>query len=224
MNLFISLLFILLNGVFASNVNVIYLDYSEMIVEFSYKSVLYSYLLISGELLLLLFTFRLFFQKKKHNLLLSGVITIIFIIIMILDGILYPVGINILFSGSNLSIKYGIYAKLIFGGGFGLLLFIYLNLFPSKLEKFTSIQFSFIRYFLPPKRKSLLKKYEDAKKEINELRTILPICSKCKKIRTDEGYWEQLEEYLAKHNDVYFSHSYCPSCAKEIMDEIDKEK
>ena len=65
---------------------------------------------------------------------------------------------------------------------------------------------------------------EDAKKEINELRTILPICSKCKKIRTDEGYWEQLEEYLAKHNDVYFSHSYCPSCAKEIMDEIDKEK
>lgn len=42
------------------------------------------------------------------------------------------------------------------------------------------------------------------------------------KIRTDEGYWEQLEEYLAKYNDVQVSHSYCPECTKEIIKDIEK--
>ena len=112
-------------------------------------------------------------------------------------------------------------AKLVFGAGFGILFFIYLNLFPSKIQNFTENQIPFINYLLPPKRKSLLKKYQKAQEEITQLRDILPICSKCKKIRDDEGYWNQLEQYLAEKEEVYFSHSLCPECAKELLDELD---
>jgi hypothetical protein len=53
---------------------------------------------------------------------------------------------------------------------------------------------------------------EAALTEVRELRGILPICSHCKKIRNDQGYWNQLEEYFNRHTDVRFSHSICPAC------------
>jgi hypothetical protein len=51
--------------------------------------------------------------------------------------------------------------------------------------------------------------------EINTLTGILPICSFCKKIRDDKGYWEQVEVYINKHSEADFSHSICPKCMKE---------
>ncbi len=55
--------------------------------------------------------------------------------------------------------------------------------------------------------------------EVKTLRGILPICSFCKKIRDDEGYWDQVEVYLSQHTDVDFSHSVCPECmAKQYPD------
>jgi len=59
--------------------------------------------------------------------------------------------------------------------------------------------------------------------EIKALRSILPICSICKKIRDDQGYWNQLESYLHAHSGIDFSHSYCPQCAKEAIDKLHKE-
>lgn len=52
--------------------------------------------------------------------------------------------------------------------------------------------------------------------EIKTLRGFLPICAKCKKIRDDEGYWNQIESYIEKHSDVQFSHGICQECAKEL--------
>jgi response regulator RpfG family c-di-GMP phosphodiesterase len=49
--------------------------------------------------------------------------------------------------------------------------------------------------------------------EIQQLRGILPICSYCKKIRNDRGYWEMLEDYIEKHSVAEFSHGLCPDCA-----------
>ena len=46
------------------------------------------------------------------------------------------------------------------------------------------------------------------------LRGLLPICSYCKKIRDDKGYWEQVEGYVSRHTDASFSHGICPDCAK----------
>jgi response regulator RpfG family c-di-GMP phosphodiesterase len=49
---------------------------------------------------------------------------------------------------------------------------------------------------------------------IKTLQGILPICSFCKKIRDDEGYWDRVEVYVEKHSDAEFSHGICPECMK----------
>jgi len=56
--------------------------------------------------------------------------------------------------------------------------------------------------------------------EINTLRGIIPICSYCKKIRDDKGYWNQLEAYLHSHSDAEFSHGACPDCYKKEMEKL----
>ncbi len=55
-----------------------------------------------------------------------------------------------------------------------------------------------------------------AEKEVKKLSGLLPICSSCKKIRDDKGYWNQLEDYIQKHSEAEFSHSVCPDCAKKL--------
>ena len=60
--------------------------------------------------------------------------------------------------------------------------------------------------------------------EIKTLRGILPICSLCKKIRDDKGYWQQVEVYVRDHTHADFSHGYCPECAEKIMQEIRAHK
>ena len=61
------------------------------------------------------------------------------------------------------------------------------------------------------------KNYElqTALDQIKTLHGILPICSFCKQIRNDQGAWLRLEEYIQAHSEAEFSHSVCPSCAKE---------
>ena len=51
--------------------------------------------------------------------------------------------------------------------------------------------------------------------ELKVLKGIFPICSFCKKIRDDEGYWNQVEEYISKHSEATFSHGLCPVCAEK---------
>jgi len=52
--------------------------------------------------------------------------------------------------------------------------------------------------------------------KIKTLRGLIPICANCKKIRNDQGYYGQVEEYVSQHTDAQFSHGICPTCAKEI--------
>jgi len=59
--------------------------------------------------------------------------------------------------------------------------------------------------------------------DIRTLRGILPICSNCKKIRDDSGYWNQLEVYIHNHSEAEFSHSICPECMKKLYPEIGEE-
>ena len=53
--------------------------------------------------------------------------------------------------------------------------------------------------------------------EVKTLSGLLPICAHCKKIRDDQGYWNQIETYMAKRIDVEFTHGICPSCAKKYF-------
>ena len=64
---------------------------------------------------------------------------------------------------------------------------------------------------------------EKALDEIKQLKGILPICSYCKKIRDDEGYWKQVEEYISTHTDTRFSHGICPECLKRVWEEMDND-
>ena len=56
-------------------------------------------------------------------------------------------------------------------------------------------------------------------KKIHLLEGILPICSFCKKIRTEKDEWQQLESYIDQHSEARFSHSICPDCVKKYYPE-----
>lgn len=57
--------------------------------------------------------------------------------------------------------------------------------------------------------------------EVKALSGLLPICSHCKKIRDDKGYWNQIEAYITDRSDAKFSHSICQDCAKKYYPDID---
>ncbi len=73
-----------------------------------------------------------------------------------------------------------------------------------------------------------VKDLQQALDEIKRLKSLLPICSNCKKIRNDDGYWQEVEEYISEHTDVKFSHGLCNDCLKKlypnIYDENEEEK
>lgn len=52
--------------------------------------------------------------------------------------------------------------------------------------------------------------------QVKKLSGLLPICSSCKKVRDDKGYWEQIETYLKEHSEVAFTHGICPDCMEEL--------
>jgi hypothetical protein len=60
---------------------------------------------------------------------------------------------------------------------------------------------------------------ESALSEIKTLRSILPMCSKCRKVRDDKGVWSRLEAYVSEHTDTRFSHGLCPDCLRELYPE-----
>ena len=60
------------------------------------------------------------------------------------------------------------------------------------------------------------KKLADALDQIKALHGFLPICASCKKIRDDQGCWQQIEIYIRDHSDAEFTHSICPDCDKKL--------
>lgn len=68
-------------------------------------------------------------------------------------------------------------------------------------------------------QRSLEKKNQELRQALDEiriLRGILPICSSCKKIRNEDGYWEQIEIYIRDRSEVDFSHGICEECARKL--------
>jgi CheY-like chemotaxis protein len=63
-----------------------------------------------------------------------------------------------------------------------------------------------------------------ALEQIKLLSGIIPICSGCKKIRDDAGYWQQVEMYISKHSEAKFTHGICPECEKKLYLEFDGKR
>jgi hypothetical protein len=60
------------------------------------------------------------------------------------------------------------------------------------------------------------RKLEQALVQVKTLNGLLPICSSCKKIRDDKGYWNQIESYIRAHSEAEFSHGICPECLERL--------
>ncbi len=74
------------------------------------------------------------------------------------------------------------------------------------------------------KLRKTIRDLETALTEIKSLRGIIPICTSCKKIRDDKGYWEQVENYISKHTQARFSHGICPDCMKRDYPEFNNDE
>ncbi len=59
---------------------------------------------------------------------------------------------------------------------------------------------------------SMNDQLRDALDHVKRLQGMLPICANCKKVRDDDGYWQQIELYISEHSDSKISHGICPEC------------
>lgn len=62
---------------------------------------------------------------------------------------------------------------------------------------------------------------QKALSDIKKLSGLLPICCHCKKIRDDNGYWNQIESYIHEHSEAEFTHGICQECAKRYYPDMD---
>jgi hypothetical protein len=69
-------------------------------------------------------------------------------------------------------------------------------------------------------REGLIQELTSALAEVKNLTGLLPICGQCKKIRDDQGYWNQMETYISEHTEATFSHGVCPDCAQSLREEM----
>ena len=65
-------------------------------------------------------------------------------------------------------------------------------------------------------REQIIKELRHALGQVRTLHGLIPICAWCKKIRNDEGLWQQIEAYVSAHTEADFSHSICPACVENL--------
>jgi DNA-binding response OmpR family regulator len=70
----------------------------------------------------------------------------------------------------------------------------------------------------------LNKELKLANEKIKTLSGLIPICSKCKKVRNDEGYWQEVEEFVTAHTEAGFTHGICSDCMKELYPDFYERK
>jgi PAS domain S-box-containing protein len=71
-------------------------------------------------------------------------------------------------------------------------------------------------------QEKLISELRSALEKVKQLSGFLPICSSCKKIRDDKGYWQRIERYIRNNSEVEFSHSICPECSLNLFTEYEK--
>jgi len=70
----------------------------------------------------------------------------------------------------------------------------------------------------------VIEELKGALAKVKQLSGLLPICSSCKKIRDDKGYWNQIEAYIRDHSEAEFSHGICPECSKKLYPDLGLNK
>jgi len=83
-------------------------------------------------------------------------------------------------------------------------------------ELHIAIQMALLKHKSDKEKKELIEKLQEALNKVKILSGLLPVCASCKKIRNDNGYWQQIETYIAEHSDLEFTHGLCPDCVKKL--------
>ena len=87
-------------------------------------------------------------------------------------------------------------------------------------ETSTGTEPLFSKQRLEEEREHLVGELKKALKELKSMNSVIPICSKCKKIRDSRGYWNRIESYFNQYAELKFSHGICTVCAKLLYPEI----
>lgn len=88
----------------------------------------------------------------------------------------------------------------------------------------SSIEITLIKHQADKEKEELIAQLEDALLQVKRLSGLLPICASCKRIRNEEGGWQQIEDYIACHSEADFSHGICPQCARRLYPEVYRNK
>ncbi len=65
-----------------------------------------------------------------------------------------------------------------------------------------------------------IDKHRKALQDVKVLKGLVPICSACKNVRNDKGYWSQIEVFVKENSDAQFSHGICPNCIKKLYPDM----
>lgn len=84
----------------------------------------------------------------------------------------------------------------------------------------SSIEITLVKHQAKKEREKLIGELEQALLEVKRLSGLLPICASCKRIRDEQGGWQQIEDYIATHSEANFSHGICPQCARKLYPEV----
>lgn len=84
-----------------------------------------------------------------------------------------------------------------------------------------AIRYAIQRRQIEGEKEQLILQLQEALSKVKLLSGFLPICSSCKKIRDDRGYWNQIESYIRDHSEAEFSHGICPECFKKLYPDMD---
>jgi PleD family two-component response regulator len=64
---------------------------------------------------------------------------------------------------------------------------------------------------------------QDALENVQKLSGLIPMCSSCRNIRNDSGYWQGVEDYLTQNSDLMVSHTLCPGCMIKLYPDLAKK-
>jgi PAS domain S-box-containing protein len=107
---------------------------------------------------------------------------------------------------------------------------IYLAISPLKNADGKLLGASAIAYDITERKKAedertkMIHELNETLSKVRTLSGLLPICSSCKKIRDDKGYWQKLETFVHEHSNAEFSHSICPDCMERLYPDFTKKR
>jgi len=138
----------------------------------------------------------------------------IYIAVQTLDGFLYPLIIFSSYQQLSFYMTSETLGNLVLGLLFTPFIIIFILIEKTNFDNFSGYEMAIGRLIFPTKA-DLQKRLQRAQNEIEVLQSLLPYCPSCKKVRNDDGYWDQLENYMKSVSPVKFTNALCPDCMSQ---------